>query len=169
MSEAAGPAGEGGPDFEGLLLRAGFNFHVFLAATLGLLPELGATPDRLIRRVGERLAPTWAGLRGHGADAVLHLLLDNLASTGYAVREVQPGADEASATLDSVPLGLSAEDWAAVLQPFGVAPPAMLALFDVFTPLAAAAGATISVDVAGEALQIRVRREGAPPRPADLA
>ncbi len=169
MSEARQPADEAGPDYEGLLLRAGFNFHVFLAAALGLLPELGAAPEQLIQRVGERLAPTWAGLRGHGADAVLHLMLDNLASTGYAVRDVQAGADEATATLTRVPLGLTAEDWAAVLQPFGVTPATMQALFDVFTPLAAAAGATISVQTDGEELRILVRRVGAPPRPADLA
>lgn len=168
MSEAAEPA-TGGPDYEGLLLRAGFNFHVFLAAALGLLPELGAPPEQLIRRVGERLAPTWAGLRGHGADAVLGLVLDNLASAGYAVRSVHPGADEATATLARVPLGLSDEDWAAVLQPFGATPAAMQALFAVFTPLADAAGATISVQAVGDELQILVRRDAAPPRPADLA
>jgi hypothetical protein len=173
MAEAADagatPGGESGPDFEGLLLRAGFNFHVFLAAALALLPELGAAPERLIQRVGERLAPTWAGLRGHGADAVLGLVLDNLASTGYLVRAVHPGPDEADATLASVPLGLSADDWAAILEPFGATPAAMLALFDVFTPLAAAAGATIDVQVADDELRIRVRRAGATPRPADLA
>ena len=169
MSEAAEPAQAAGPDFEGLLLRAGFNFHVFLAAALGLLPELGATPEQLIRRVGERLAPTWAGLRGHGADAVLGLVLDNLASTGYAVRELHPGPDEATATLARIPLGLSDEDWAALLQRFGVGPEAMQALFAVFTPLAAAAGATIDVQAAADELQVRVRRTGATPRPADLA
>ncbi|HLZ70266.1 MAG TPA: hypothetical protein VKV26_10210 [Dehalococcoidia bacterium] len=169
MAEAPPPDADAGPDLESLLLRAGFNFHVFLAAALGLLPEAGVEPQRLIERVAERLAPTWAGLHGHGADAVLHLVLENLASTGYAVREVQPGADEATATLGLVPLGLSDADWASVLAPFGATPAAMRALFDVFAPLAAAAGAQIALHVEADALRIVVRRQGAAPRPADLA
>ncbi|HEY7294778.1 MAG TPA: hypothetical protein VH916_07035, partial [Dehalococcoidia bacterium] len=68
MPDVTEPSAEDGPDFEALLLRAGFNFHAFLAAAVGLLPELGARPEALIERVGERLAPTWSGLRGHGAD-----------------------------------------------------------------------------------------------------
>jgi hypothetical protein len=163
------PSAEDGPDFEALLLRAGFNFHAFLAAAVGLLPELGARPEALIERVGERLAPTWSGLRGHGADAVLQLVLENLASAGYAVHMVRPGSDEAFATLARVPLGLDADGWAALLEPFGATPAAMQVLFRVFTPLAAAAGTTIHVHVEAEELRITVRRQGAPPRPADLA
>jgi len=119
--------------------------------------------------VAKRLAPTWAGLRGHGADAVLHLVLENLAATGYTVRGVEAGPDTVYATLALVPLGLSDEDWAAVLEPFGATPALMQALFGVFGPLAAAAGATIDVQIEAGELRLAVRREGAAPRPADLA
>jgi hypothetical protein len=147
-----------GPDYEALLLRAGFNFHVFLAATLGFLRERGVSAESFIAWLAERLAPTWAGLEGHGADAVLNLLLENLASTGYTVDSVSYGALEATAMVDAIPLGLDAERWGELLTPFGVTPAVMHVLFQVFTAPVQAAGATLDLAGLREALRITVRR-----------
>lgn len=165
MSEERGDAADtaaDGPDYQALLLRAGFNFHVFLAASFGFLKECGATPETFVGWVAERLAPTWAGLNGHGADAVLNLLLENLASAGYPIEAVSYEATEATAMVGAIPLGLDAERWRELLASFGVTPAEMHALFRVFEPLVASAGA--SLDLAGlrNSLRVSVRRRPAP-------
>lgn len=163
------PETDGGPDYEGLLLRAGFNFQVFLAGAFGFARERGDRPEQFVDWVAARLTSTWAGLRGHGADAILRLVLDNLASTGYGVEETSFAADESQATVTAVPFGLPEEDWRQVLAPFAVSPADMRLLFRAFMPLAASAGATLDVDEAGESLRISVRRRTGAPTPADLA
>jgi hypothetical protein len=150
-----------GPDFEGLLLRSGFNYHVFVAAAFGFLRGRGAGPEELVAWMAERLATTWSGLEGHGADAVLNLVLENLASTGYQVRDFNYGANESIATVGAVPLGLDEERWQRLLEPFGVAPSDMHALFRVFVPLARSAGATLDLAGFHDTLRITVRRDTA--------
>ena len=168
-SGAAGPDGANdapaGPDYEGLLLRAGFNYHVFIAAAMGHAREHGGSAEEFIAWAAERLGTSWTGLRGHGADAVLGLILENLASTGYAVRDVQAGADLSRAVVGAVPLGLEADQWQQLLAPFGVTAADMHALFRIFIPLGRSAGA--SVDLAGmrDTLQITVRRDVEGDRP----
>lgn len=162
-AEDGGPSApesqEDGPDYEGLLLRAGYNYHVFIAAAFGFLRGRGAGPDELIGWLAERLAPTWAGLQGHGADAILNLVLENLACIGYQIGEVEYGADESRADVGAIPLGLDAEQWQRLLQPFGATPNDMHALFRVFAPLAQSAGATFELAGLRDALRITVRRD----------
>jgi hypothetical protein len=161
---AATGAESGSPDYEGLLLRAGFNYHVFIAAAFGFAREHGTAPDAFITSVAKCLAPTWRGLQGHGADAVLNLVLENLASTGYAVHDVAFGTDESTAEIDAIPLGLDAEQWQRLLEPFAVTPDDMHALFRVFIPLAAAAGAMLELAGKRDALRLTVRRDPGAPR-----
>lgn len=156
---------ESEPDYQALLLRAGFNFHVFLAAMFGFLKEQGAAPEAFVGWTAERLAPTWAALDGHGADAVLNLLLENLASTGYAIESASFGASEATALVAAVPLGLDAERWGELLAPFAVTPAEMHALFRVFAAPVQSAGATLDLAGLRDTLRITVRR---PPRAQPL-
>ncbi len=156
------------PDYEALLLRAGFNYHVFVAAAFGFAREHGASPDDFIAWVATRLSPTWKGLQGHGADAVLNLLLENLASTGYAVHDVVLDGEESTAKIDAIPLGLDSGQWQRLLEPFSVTPEDMHALFRVFTPLARTAGATLELAGMRDSLALTVRRDPAESTSAEL-
>lgn len=162
MAEAEEAAAQG-PDYEELLLRAGFNFNVFLAAAFGFALAHGHSVDDFVAWTAERLAPTWHGLRGHGADAVLNLVLQNLSSAGYPVESYTLGADESTAAIGAVPLGLPANQWAQLLQPLGVAATDMHALFRIFVPLAASAGCTLELRGMHDHLSITVRRNGGHP------
>lgn len=148
------------PDYEELLLRAGFNFNVFLAAAFGFAHAHGHDPDAFVAWTAERLAPTWAGLNGHGADAVLNLVLQNLASAGYPVQSCTFGPDESRAEIGAIPLGMAAEQWADLLAPLDVAPAQMHALFRIFVPLARTAGCSLELHGLRDQLTIIVRREG---------
>jgi hypothetical protein len=147
------------PDYAELLLRAGFNFNVFLAAAFGFARAQGGDPSAFVAWTAERLAPTWAGLRGHGADAVLNLLLQNLASAGYAVESYTFDVDESRAEVGAIPLGLATEQWSELLQPLGVSPADMHALFRIFVPLARTAGCTLELQGKRDQLTLIVRRE----------
>jgi hypothetical protein len=160
--DAAEEAEDGQVDFEGLLLRAGFNYHVFLAAMFGYLREHGMTAGDFLAWTAARLASTWQGLEGHGADAVLRVVLDNLAATGYPVLSVEYGETESTAEAGATPLGLDREQWRSLLAPFAVEPAQMRLLFEVFAPLAAAAGASFVAEEDGETMKLAVRRE--PPK-----
>jgi hypothetical protein len=151
------PAPDGAPDYEELLLRAGFNFHVFLAGAMGFAAAHGSSADEYVAWMAERLGDTWSGLRGHGADAVLRLVLDNLASTGYAVEDVHWDAEESHAMVRAIPLGLEREEWQRIVAPFGVSVDDMHALFRVFVPLVRGAGATLDLLGIRDDLRITVR------------
>lgn len=151
------------PDYAELLLRAGFNFNVFLAASFGYARAQGGDPGAFVAWTAERLAPTWAGLRGHGADAVLNLLLQNLASAGYPVESYTFDADESRAEIGAIPLGLAPEQWNELLQPLGVSPADMHALFRIFVPLALTAGCSLELQGKREQLTLIVRRLPAEP------
>lgn len=141
-----------------LLLRAGFNFNVFLAAALGFARARGESAETFLAWTAERLAPTWAGLRGHGADAVLYLVLQNLASAGYPVEEYAYGADESTAIVGAIPLGLEPVQWQELLAPLGVAPEEMQALFRIFVPLAREAGCTLEAREEDGRIRLTARR-----------
>lgn len=146
-----------------LLLRAGVNFNVFLAAALSFVRARGESAEAFLSWIAERLAPTWAGLRGHGADAVLYLVLQNLASAGYPIEEYSYGADEATATVGAIPLGLEAGQWQELLAPLGVAPEEMRALFRIFVPLAREAGCTLDVREESGRIYLTTRRSAPAP------
>jgi hypothetical protein len=146
------------PDFEELLLRAGFNFNVFLAAAFGFARAQGHDPADFVAWTAERLAPTWAGLNGHGADAVLRLILENLSSAGYPVERYSYGADESTAEIGAIPLGLSHEQWSDLLQPLAVSADEMHALFRIFVPLARTAGCSLELRGVRDQLTLVVRR-----------
>src|SRR5579884_1148715 len=150
-------------EYAALLLRAGYNYHVFLAAIFGFAREHGAGIDEFVAWTAARVAGSWSGLREHGADAVLRVVLENLAATGYAVERVEYGATLSRAAVRAVPLGLDSEGWRTLLEPFGVAPAEMLRLFQIFVPLAHEAGAALEVEDHGGEVRLTVRRE--PPRP----
>ena len=150
------------PDYAELLLRAGFNYNVFLAAAFGFARAQGSDADAFVVWTAERLAPTWAGLHGHGADAVLNLVLQNLASAGYPVREYSFDAEESRAEIGAIPLGLDAEQWQDLLAPLDVTPAAMHALFRIFVPLARTAGCTLALHGLRDTLTLIVRREPPP-------
>ena len=151
-----------GPDYEELLLRAGFNFNVFLGASFGFARTRGLDPADFVAWTAERLAPTWSGLNGHGADAVLRLILENLSSAGYPVESYQYGADESRAEIGAVPLGLSSEQWTDLLQPLGVSANEMHGLFRIFVPLARTAGCSLELLGVRDRLTLVVRRRAVP-------
>ncbi len=154
------PADESGsPDYEGLLLRAGFNYHVFIAGAFGFAREQGASPGQFVEWLAARLGQSWSGLRGHGADAVMNLILENLASTGYPVQQVEFDGEQSRAEVGTIPLGMDSAQWQQFLEPFAVTPGDMHALFQIFVPLAQTAGTTLELDGLRDRLRLTVRRE----------
>jgi hypothetical protein len=159
----------GAPDYEELLLRAGFNYHVFIAGAFGYAREQGTAPRQFIDWITDRLGQTWSGLRGHGADAVMNLILENLASTGYPVQQVEFDGELSRAEIGTIPLGMDGEQWREFLQPFAVTPNDMHELFQVFLPLAQTAGTVLELEGFRDRLRLTVRREVTPgaERPTD--
>lgn len=146
---------------------AAYNYNVFLAAIVGFARERGVAGDGFFAWTAARLGDTWSGLLGHGADAVLRLVLENLASTGYAVEQADLGAAISRAAVRTVPLGLDDDQWRSLLAPFGATPADMLELFQVFVPLAASAGAELEMEQHAGLIRLTMKRTspGVGPQP----
>jgi hypothetical protein len=155
-------------DYPGLLLRAGYNYHVFLASMFGYARDHGGTVAEFLRWTAEHVAGSWEALRGHGADAVMGLVLENLASTGYTVEQVELGPELSRAAVLTTPLGLTQEQWAELLTGFAVSPDEMAHVFDIFVPLARDADVVLEIDAAHGTTRLTARRLQSPPGPQPI-
>ena len=141
------------PIFSSELLaqQAQANVSSILLATIAYLKEQNQSVGQWATFVGQRFAPSWEEMKGHGARDIAEMAALNMASGGATLRSVSGNASEASALLSNWP----SEE---MLNFAGVSQDDADTFLDVFNPIAEYLGLRFSRQRQGDELTITFSR-----------
>ena len=132
---------------EQVMQQAQGNANAVLLGTIAYLKDRHQSPDDWSASLGQRFAPSWESLKGHGAKEVARMAALNLASFGGTLRSLSGDESKAEAVIEGWP----SSEW---LEAFHITQSDADAMWGAFGPIGSALGLRFQWQREGDAVKI---------------
>ncbi len=136
---------------EQVLQQAQGNVNAVLLGTIAYLKDHHQSPDDWSASLGQRFAPSWESLKGHGAKEVARMAAFNLVSFGGTLRSLSGDESRAEAVIDGWP----SSEW---LESFYITLSDADAMWGAFEPIGTYLGLRFHWQREGNAVKITFSR-----------